>query len=82
LLKPEDSGLNVWLQKAFDHGQFEVMQLVQINLLDEDHQPLMYWVVNNVWPRSWKLGELNAERGEVLLETLELNYNKLLFKNG
>jgi hypothetical protein len=42
----------------------------------------MYWVVNNVWPRSWKMGELNAERGEVLLETLELNYNKLLFKNG
>lgn len=82
LLKPEDSGLTVWLQKAFDHGQFEVMQLVQINLLDENHQPLMYWVVNNVWPRSWKMGELNAERGEVLLETLELNYNKLLFKNG
>jgi phage tail-like protein len=82
LLKPKDSGLTVWLQKAFDHGQFEVMQLVQINLLDEDHQPLMYWVVNNVWPRSWKIGELNAERGEVLLETLELNYNKLLFKNG
>ena len=82
LLKPEDSGLTEWLQKAFDHGQFEVMQLVQINLLDEDHQPLMYWVVNNVWPRSWKMGELNAERGEVLLETLELNYNKLLFKNA
>jgi phage tail-like protein len=82
LLKPTDSGLTTWLQKAFDDGKYEVIRTVQINLLDENHQPLMYWVINNVWPRSWKLGELNAERGEVLLETLELNYNKLLFNHG
>jgi phage tail-like protein len=82
LLKPDDSGLTKWLQKAFDDGKYEVIRTVQINLLDETHQTLMYWVVNNVWPRSWKLGELNAERGEVLLETLELNYNKLLFNHG
>lgn len=82
LLKPEDSGLTAWLQKAFDDGKYEVIRTVQINLLDEDHQPLMYWVINNVWPRSWKMGELNAERGEVLIETLELNYNKLLFNHG
>jgi phage tail-like protein len=82
LLKPDDSGLTKWLQKAFDDGTYEVIRTVQINLLDETHQTLMYWVVNNVWPRSWKLGELNAERGEVLLETLELNYNKLLFNHG
>lgn len=82
LLKPTDSGLTTWLQKAFDDGKYEVIRTVQINLLDEEHQPLMYWVVNNVWPRSWKMGELNAERGEVLIETLELNYNKLLFNHG
>ena len=82
LLKPTDSGLTTWLQKAFDDGKYEVIRTVQINLLDEAHQPLMYWVVNNVWPRSWKMGELNAERGEVMIETLELNYNKLLFNHG
>jgi phage tail-like protein len=82
LLKPADSGLTTWLQKAFDDGKYEVIRTVQINLLDENHQSLMYWVINNVWPRSWKMGELNAERGEVLIETLELNYNKLLFNHG
>src|ERR1044072_1323420 len=82
LLKPADSGLTTWLQKAFDDGRYEVIRTVQINLLDETHQPLMYWVINNVWPRSWKMGELNAERGEVLIETLELNYNKLLFNHA
>lgn len=82
LLTKEESGLTGWLQKAFDDGKYEVIRTVQINLLDEQHQTLMYWVINNVWPRSWKIGELNAERGEVLLETLELNYNKLLFNHG
>jgi phage tail-like protein len=81
LLSPALSGVTKWLQKAFDDGNFETLNTVQITLLDEEHQPLMHWVVNNVWPRSWKLGELNAERGEVLIETLELNYNKLLFNH-
>ena len=81
LLSPALSGVTTWLQKAFDDGKFEPLNTVQVTLLDEEHQPLMHWVVNNVWPRSWKLGELNAERGEILIETLELNYNKLLFNH-
>ena len=81
LLSPSLSGVTTWLQKAFDDGKFETLNTVQVTLLDEEHQPLMHWVVNNVWPRSWKLGELNAERGEILIETLELNYNKLLFNH-
>ena len=40
----------------------------------------MKWTINNVWPRSWKIAELNAESGEVLIETLELNYNRLIFQ--
>lgn len=81
LLSPALSGVTTWLQKAFDDGNFETLNTVQVTLLNEEHQPLMHWVVNNVWPRSWKLGELNAERGEILIETLELNYNKLLFNH-
>jgi phage tail-like protein len=81
LLSPSLSGVTAWLQRAFDDGNFETLNTVQITLLNEEHQPLMHWVVNNVWPRSWRLGELNAERGEVLIETLELNYNKLLFNH-
>ncbi len=82
LLNPEASALTRWLQNAFDDGKFKPIELVQINLLGENHEILMYWKINNVWPRSWKIGELNAERGEVLIETLELNYNKLLFNHS
>ena len=80
LLKPGDSKITEWLKKAFDDEVVDVIPTIDIHLLGEDHKPLMKWTVNNVWPRSWKIGELNAERGEVLIETLELNYNRLLFQ--
>jgi phage tail-like protein len=81
LLKPSDSKLTKWLKQAFDDEKVVPLQTVTISLLDEQHHALMHWVINNVWPRSWKIGELNAEQGAVLIETLELNYNRLLFTN-
>jgi phage tail-like protein len=75
------SDVTKWLKRAFDDEIVEPISTVDIILLNEDHQPLMQWTINNVWPRSWKVGELNAERGEVLIETLELNYNRLLLTN-
>ena len=81
LIKPSDSGITAWLKKAFDDEQVEPLPTVVIKLLNEEHQPLLVWTINNVWPRSWKIGELHAEQGGVLIETLELNYNRLLFSN-
>lgn len=81
LLKPSDSELTKWLKQAFDDEMVVPRPTVTISLLDEQHNVLMHWTINNVWPRSWKLGELNAEQGAVLIETLELNYNRLLFDN-
>jgi phage tail-like protein len=79
LLGPKASGLTAWLKKTFDEEKYQPLDTVTIYLLDERHNPLLHWTINNVWPRSWKIGELHAERGEVLLETLELNYNRLVF---
>jgi phage tail-like protein len=78
ILKPSASGLTKWLQKAFNDEEVEPVDIVTIKLLNEEHKPLMLWTINNVWPRSWKMGELNAENGAVLIETLELNYNRLI----
>lgn len=87
LVGPKTSAVTDWLKRTFEgepnnaktkKEDFRVIDAVTIKLLGEDHQPLMVWTVTNVWPRSWKIGELNAERGEVLIETLELNYNRLL----
>lgn len=80
LLKPSSSGLTRWLQRAFNGEEIEPYETVTIKLLNEEHKPLMVWTINNVWPRSWKIGELNAENGAVLIETLELNYNRLILE--
>ena len=81
LIKPSQSALTRWLKNAFDEEIVDPIPTVNIHLLNEEHQTLMHWTVNNVWPRSWKVGDLNAEQGSVLIETLELNYNILLFDN-
>lgn len=78
LLTPSESGITKWFKEVFDNQIVVPVPTVHIKLLNEEHQPLMQWTINNVWPRSWKIGELNAERGEVLIETLELNYNYLV----
>ncbi len=80
ILKPEDSGLVQWCQQAFQDMIVKPLTNVDVELLNEDHKPLMRWQLSHVWPVSWKVGELNAEKGEVLIETLELNYNYFALK--
>jgi phage tail-like protein len=82
ILGPDTSDFTAWLKQTFDEEKYQPIPTVNIYLLDQYHKPLMTWTINNVWPRSWKVGELNAERGEVLLETLELNYNRLVFEEN
>ena len=84
LLSPPSSSTNgalsitEWYKWAFD--DFIVLPVdLDIVLLNENHQPLMKWKVIHAWPKNWKMGELNAERSEVLIETLEMNYNRFEF---
>lgn len=79
ILKPGDSQVTTWLKDAFDNQKVVPRKSVTVILLDQAHKALMHWKINNVWPLSWKVGELNAEQGGVLIETLELNYNILTF---
>ena len=76
------SAVTKWLQDAFENETIKPISTVTINLLNEQHNPLVTWMITNVWPRSWKLGELNAEQNAVLIETLELNYNILVTDPG
>ena len=81
IVMPKQSKVTAWLKKAFDDEVVEPRDVVTIMLLNEEHKSLMHWTINNVWPISWKVAELNAEQGSVLIETLELNYNRLVFEN-
>ncbi len=80
LLLPGKSGLTKWFHDAFHREQIVPLQTVQVSLLNEDHDVLVKWDLSWVWPKSWKIAEFNAERSEVLIETLELNYNRFEYK--
>ena len=80
LLMPDKSGLTKWCNDAFVHLQLKPLELVSVELLNENHEVQAKWDLEWVWPKSWKVAELNAERSEVLIETLELNFNRLALK--
>ena len=67
-----------WCKDAFEKGVVRPINL-DVLLLNDDHEPLMKWNVIHAWPKNWKTNEFNAERGEVLIETLELAYNRFDF---
>ncbi|MEM8527462.1 MAG: phage tail protein [Bacteroidota bacterium] len=76
---PIVSGLTSWCKQTFEKAIYLPLDL-QVILLDENHIPLLFWNVIHAWPVNWKIGELNAEKGEILIETLELKYNYYSFQ--
>ena len=76
----QSSALNRWLFSHFNKNK-NVAELPEatIELLDETNSPYMAWTIKSIFPKSWKLSELNAEKSEVLIETIELSYKAILF---
>ena len=62
ILTPKNSGLTQWCQKAFQNLQVTPLGTVNVELLNEQSNVLMQWELSHVWPVSWKVGELNAEK--------------------
>lgn len=78
----KDSALSDWFKQVFEDEEVVPLPNVEIQLLNENHVPLMFWSATWVYPKGWRIGEMNAERSEVLIETLELNYNRIVFRSG
>lgn len=50
---------------------------ITISLLNEDHQPLMVWSVQNAWPTKLTSPTLNSTSNEVAVEEIELCHEGL-----
>jgi phage tail-like protein len=61
----------------FQEGNATYRRDVTIQLLDEQHSPVLTWVLANAWPCRVKWGELNALENTVLLEELEITHEGL-----
>lgn len=79
----QNSDIVRWFNTAFDGmaaGRSVEPLNLQVVLLNDQHAPLIVWDVIHAWPKSWKYSDLDAEKGELLIETLELNYNRFTVK--
>ena len=78
----KETELITWFKDALEHFYFSPAT-VNIKLLGEDHNPLITWSLTHVWPKKWDIAEMDASKNEVLVETLEMNYNffKVTYNN-
>lgn len=51
---------------------------VLISILDRQGQPKNSWLLMGAYPVSWSLSDLDANSSDVMIETIELTYAKLL----
>lgn len=79
VIPPGSSAVTDWILEAVQNFNIQPIDL-QVVLLNQNHEPLMYWKIIHAWPKSWKLGDLNAEKGEIFIETINLNYNRFEYK--
>lgn len=68
-----DSDVLNWCLDAFENRSFQPTDL-QVNLLNEQHEPLKTWAVAWAWPKKWSVSDFNAEENSIVIETLELSY--------
>ena len=67
-----DSDFFKWF-KTKQNSQIERRDIV-INLLNENHEPIMAWKIRRAFPVKYTGPALNAKNSEVAIETLELTH--------
>jgi phage tail-like protein len=74
-----DNEFFVWLSTV-KLNKVERRDLV-ISLLNEEHQPVMVWRVQNAFPVKVEGPQLGASKNEVAIETIELAHEGLTVQN-
>jgi phage tail-like protein len=63
-----------WCEDALHHHEFMPV-LVNVVLLNSEHQPLSTWRFDRAWPVKWSLTDFKAQDNAIVVETLELAYS-------
>ena len=48
---------------------------IQVKLLDEENRPVTTWSFKNAYPYKWTLGNFDAMKNEIVVETVTLKYS-------
>ncbi len=69
---------NLWKKSYyFQEGKESYRRTVTIKLLNEEHQPVITWILNNAWAKKVQSTDLKADANEIAIETMELTHEGL-----
>lgn len=68
-------------QEGNDTGS-QYRRTVSIKLLNEKHEPIITWVLENAWPSKIQSTDLKADANEVAIETMELVHEGLTIQEA
>lgn len=61
----------------FQEGKTKFRRDISIKLLDEEHKPVITWLVAKAWPCKVIFADLKADANEIIIETMELVHEGL-----
>lgn len=67
-----------WIDNAINNFEFKLYDVIVV-LLDENHLPIKTWHFHDIYPVKVSYTDLNASKGEIIIETLELTYKYMEF---
>ncbi|MCW9708157.1 phage tail protein [Fodinibius salsisoli] len=62
-----------WFRNAIENFEFDPIT-VRVTLLNASTEPLLNWNFVGAYPVKWSVSNLNAEKNEVMIDTIELAY--------
>jgi len=62
-----------WFRDALEGFIFKP-QKITVWLLNADHKALETWEFYNAWPTKWNIDGFDAEKGAIVIETVEFSY--------
>lgn len=73
------SGLVQWCKSTLEGGFVEPItpKDMTVSLLNEMRIPVAVWSIGNAFPVKWTVGNLDAMKNELAVETIELAYTTL-----
>ncbi|GAB4411225.1 MAG: phage tail protein [Bacteroidia bacterium] len=72
----QDSPLADWCKATINGDLNEKIQLrnLEVQLRDENQEPLMTWAFRNAYPVKWRISNFNAQENGIVTETIEFAY--------
>ena len=68
-----NSRVLAWIRACIQDFDIQPRNL-DVQLLNEQHEPLMTWHVVNAYPTRWTVSDLNATSNAVVIESLQFCY--------